>query len=195
MLSQYNPKTSLFFGHRYKVDSIDEGYMAGGGYLLSKKALKKFGEKLFYNFTVCHANGADEDMEMGRCLSHSAIFLDCRDELHQKRFFPVSILSQFQENIKKWWYPDKVYYKVTQGNLNCCSDTSVSFHYQSPKKMHRLEYYVYNVDIFGLDANANETLPRKFTLNEIIAASDARDASMNYPEHKDYHDIEESEKY
>lgn len=29
MLSQYNPKTALYFGNRFAVEGVDEGYMAG----------------------------------------------------------------------------------------------------------------------------------------------------------------------
>lgn len=49
--------------------------MAGGGYILSNKALEKFAETLLHNATVCHPEGGAEDWEMGRCLEHSAIFV------------------------------------------------------------------------------------------------------------------------
>lgn len=42
MLYQYQPKTSLYFGHRYAVSQILLGFMAGGSYILSKKGLEKF---------------------------------------------------------------------------------------------------------------------------------------------------------
>ena len=68
MLAHYDPKTALYFGHRYAVQGLDLGYMAGGGYILSRKALEKFAETLIHNETVCHAGGGAEDWEMGWCL-------------------------------------------------------------------------------------------------------------------------------
>lgn len=46
LLYQYESNTSLYFGYRYSIDSLPQGYMAGGGYILSKKALVMFVEKL-----------------------------------------------------------------------------------------------------------------------------------------------------
>jgi glycoprotein-N-acetylgalactosamine 3-beta-galactosyltransferase len=195
LLSQYNPKTALYFGHRYSHPYLGEGYMAGGGYVLSRKALKKFGDKLIHNATLCHANGLDEDLEMGNCLAHSAIFVDCRDAMNQKRFFPIGMKQHFDREMKDmtYWYLDRLYYNATQGNLSCCSDTSVSHHYIKPQKMYMLEYYIYKVSIFGNDDNTHETLPRKFSLEEIIKASDAKSSSKSYKPHRDYHDIERSD--
>ena len=66
MLSQYHHETSLYFGCRYMTTYSLEGYMAGGGYILSKKALSKFNEKIISNKNVCRQDedGA-EDFEMG----------------------------------------------------------------------------------------------------------------------------------
>ena len=67
MLSQYHHETALYFGCRYMIErSIPYGYMAGGGYILSKKALSKFNEKILPNKNMCRQNekGA-EDLEMG----------------------------------------------------------------------------------------------------------------------------------
>jgi glycoprotein-N-acetylgalactosamine 3-beta-galactosyltransferase len=197
MLSQYNPNTALYFGHRF-ANYIDEGYMAGGGYVLSRKALSKFGDKLIYNQTLCWVlSDANEDLSMGRCLAHSAIFVDCRDEMHQKRFFPIGMIDHAAKPISMTydWYANTLYYNVTEENLGCCSDTSVGFHYQGPKIIHLLEYYIYGVDIFGLDIYKNEKLPPKLSLEEIIAASDYHSLAKNYKNHTDYHDIETSEKY
>lgn len=60
MLSQYKSSDSLMFGNRY---------MAGAGYVLSKKALRKFAENLMPNETICNAGSGSEDKEMGRCLA------------------------------------------------------------------------------------------------------------------------------
>lgn len=72
-----------------------------------------------------------------------------------------------------YWYPKYQYYNVSQGNLDCCSDTFTQSHYVGPPEMYMLEYLIYNVVPFGIDRNANETLPRKFSFDEIEKAGNA----------------------
>lgn len=215
MLSQYNPKTALYFGNRFAVEGVDEGYMAGnlrniiyqfitnkyidtfivgGGYILSKKALIKFSEKLIMNHTLCQIDGSAEDIEIGKCLSHSAIFVDSRDELRQKRFFPVGVEEHMSKVVdSNYWYRRNQYYQAPQGNVDCCSATSIEFHYIEPPEMYALEYYIYKVHPFGTEDHSNKTLPRKFSLKEIIKASDHMSSSPNFRSHKNYHDLESSE--
>ena len=67
MLSQYRHETALYFGCRFYMESFPQGYMSGGGYILSKKALSKFNEKILNNQDICQ-QGTDgsEDFEMGK---------------------------------------------------------------------------------------------------------------------------------
>lgn len=196
MLAQYNPQTALYFGHRYAAKQVEEGYMAGGGYILSKKAVIKFAEKLVTNHTFCNENGAAEDMEMGRCLAHSAIFVDNRDEFHQKRFFPIGAEVHMRKSVDpNYWYTVSQYYHVPQGNPNCCSDTSIQFHYINPREMYALDYYIYNVHPFGLDDRYDEKFPKKLSLKEITNASDSYSSSSNFRIHPTNHDMDKSEVY
>ena len=67
MLAQYRTETSLFFGCRFANNMNPEGYMSGGGYILSKKALSKFNEKILNNGDICRGSeDGDEDFEMGK---------------------------------------------------------------------------------------------------------------------------------
>lgn len=170
--------------------------MAGGGYCLSRKAVQKFVEVLEHNEHFCHVDGRAEDVEMGRCLAHNAIFVDTRDEFHQKRFFPIGV----EEHMKKivdpqYWYIKSQYYHVVQGNISCCSDTSVEYHYIDPHEMYVIEYLIYDVQPFGINDHFNETLPQRLTLNEIIIASDAESSSPNFKHHKNKHNLDPSEGY
>lgn len=187
MLAHYKPTTALYFGHRYS-SILDEGYMAGGGYILSRKALEKFTEKIISNHTICHEEGVAEDVEMGRCLSHSAIFVDCRDEKHQKRFFPVGVQEHMNRKVDpEFWYTKSQYYHVPQGNVSCCSETPAEFHYIDTKEMYLLDYFIYKQHPFGIDTHSAETLPEKFTMDEIIKQSDVDSSSENFRKHKNYH--------
>jgi glycoprotein-N-acetylgalactosamine 3-beta-galactosyltransferase len=196
LLYQYRPQTALYFGHRYAVEQIPEGYMAGGGYILSKKALEKFVTKIIQNATICSMNeNGSEDWEMGRCLQHAAISVDERDEKLGKRFFPAGIMEHLKpKKDPNYWYVKNQYYESEQGSLNCCSDTPAAFHYIVPNEMYLIEYLTQNVHPFGLEKNLTEQLPRKLTLEEILQKSDKESLSPNYRKHKIYHDIEESER-
>lgn len=167
----------------------------GGGYILSRKALEKFGKKLVYDHKKCHSRGGAEDAEMGRCLEHEAIFVDCRDELHQKRFFPVSPGEYYgSATYGRWWYRDYTYYDAVQGNLSCCSDTAVAFHYVSCREIYSLEYLVQRVNLFGI-ASKEDMHPGKFSLEEIIKASDVVSTATQYKQRPFSHNLEESERY
>ncbi|CRK88014.1 CLUMA_CG001800, isoform A [Clunio marinus] len=193
MLSQYNPQTSLYFGHRYAKKGLKEGYMAGGGYILSKKALIKFANVLVKDKTRCYINNGAEDYEMGRCLQEEAIFVDCRDGHHQKRFFPLGIKKHLQAEVKEdHWYTQTKYYNVAQGSTDCCSEYPIQFHYVKPTVMYLQDYLIYGVHPFGddFDFQSNETLPRKLSLEEIIAASDVPSLSPLFVSHQSHHNVE-----
>lgn len=160
--------------------------MAGGGYVLSREALRKF-KVLLKNTTLCFVGGMAEDLEMGKCLTHSAIFVDCRDDLKEKRFFPVSILEHIQDYYE-WWYTTNQYYNSTHGSLKCCSEKSIAFHYIFPREFYKYEYYIHKVALFGLEPE-DESLPRKLTLDEIIAASDVSSSSKHFKNLTRYHNL------
>lgn len=197
LLYQYRHQTALYFGHRYAVEQIPEGYMAGGGYILSKKALQKFATKIIQNSTVCKSEeSGNEDWEMGRCLQHAAIFVDERDEAMGKRFFPAGIKDHVKpEKDPTYWYDNTQYYEYPQGSLKCCSNTPAGFHYIPPHEMYLMEYLTRVVHPFGFDKNDKEQLPRKLRLKEILLKSDKESLSVKFKKHQVYHDFDESEKY
>ena len=66
ILLQYQHETSLYLGCRYIKEKYKGDYMAGGGYILSKKALSKFNEKILPNKNMCRQDEVgSEDLEMG----------------------------------------------------------------------------------------------------------------------------------
>lgn len=152
MLQKYQPESSLYFGHRYKMPDISKGYMAGGSYILSRKALEIFVEQIIPN-DVCRSEYCgDEDLEMGRCLQNSTVFMDTRDEYNQKRFFPIGIEAHFKPEIDStlWYFQINFYAFIGQGSLECCSDKIIAMHYIKPSEMYYLEYLIYHVYPFGI---------------------------------------------
>lgn len=117
----------------------------------------------------------------GRCLNRHAILVDCRDQLKQKRFFPVGVDAHFTAQAEKdYWYFEGSYYNASQGNLDCCSDTFIAMHYVEPPEMYFLEYLIYRVHPFGLEKNTTENFPRKLTFDEILEASNTESLARSY---------------
>ncbi|KAL7041675.1 hypothetical protein ACKWTF_000849 [Chironomus riparius] len=202
MLSQYHSKTSLYFGHRYASIHADSGYMAGGGYILSKKALEKFVTKLMHDKDNCKiTNEGAEDLELGKCFENQTLFIDDRDKLKQKRFFPAGIMEHINPKTSNnaYWYNRMLYYDSKYGGLECCSDLLVNLHYINPREMYMLEHLFYKAHPFGLDKNSTETLPPKISLNEIIKSSDEPSNATEFKNYKSHHIIhhifEEDEKF
>lgn len=132
---------------------------------------------------------------IGKCLRTHALFIDDLDEFGQKRFFPVPFETHLTKTIDpKFWYWQYLWRNVSQGSLECCSDTFVEMHYVKPQEMQLLEFLIYHFQPFGLEKNLTETLPRKLSLDEIIKMSDTRSFSINYREHKKNHYIEADER-
>ena len=115
------------------------------------------------------------------------------DDLYQKRFFPLSVVKHFKEQIPNVWYKSYLWYNNTVGDLRCCSDTFCSMHYVEPMELFVLEYFIYHVHPFGLEKNSTEKLPRKLAVSEIIAASDKKGWGSLYHDHEPVHNLDDSE--
>lgn len=139
-------------------------------------------------------DGAAEDVVMSLALTRKAIFVDERDEMKQGRFFPVYATEHMKKVRGDYWYFDWLYYDVPQGNLKCCSDLPIQFHYIRASLFYFHEYLVYHVHPFGISKNLTEKLPRKLGLKEIIAASDL-ESPKNKFNHTNVHEISSSENY
>ena len=198
-LYQYHSQTSLYIGSRFAIhkDDISEGYMAGGGNILSKKALEKFATFISRNETFCNAKQEAGDVMVGRCMKKFAIFVDARDSKNQKQIFPAGLIEHMKhkEPDLKYWYYKYLYRNVTQGGLNCCSDIFIGAHYVKPEEMYFMDYLIYNIHPFGLRKNLTEALPRKLSLNEIIESSDKISFAENFVPHENVHYIDDDEKY
>lgn len=166
----------------------------GGGYILSKAALKKFVTRILPNKTLCrNDNEGAEDLEMGKCLEHYAIAVDERDELMQKRFFPLDFTEHLRTELdQNYWFDRNQYYEAHIGSLNCCSDKPIMFHYIVPQEMYLLDYLIYQ-NPFGIQINLQEKLPRKLKFEEIVKASDTESSSLNFRKHEPKHYVDDSE--
>ena len=88
---------------------------------------------------------------MGKCLQHINVTSgDSRDENGMPRFFalvPEQIIVPGSKD-PNFWYWNYQFYPAEDGR-NCCSDTSISFHYVTPQQMYVMDFLIYQLRVFG----------------------------------------------
>ena len=119
MLQSYDTNIPWYFGCKLKpTEGLHNGYMSGGaGYVLSKKALKRFVTKGLNDKTgkICRPNGEGfEDIELGKCMENLRIKMgDSRDASGKGRFFPLVPEKHFNAGLmdaqSKWFRSEKFY--------------------------------------------------------------------------------------
>jgi Fringe-like len=68
-LSAYSPETPIYFGCKLKP-YVEQGYMSGAGYVLSREAVRRFNEIALVDGLKCwNGTEGNEDVEIGKCLA------------------------------------------------------------------------------------------------------------------------------
>lgn len=168
-LSQFSPYDPLYFGSKFNT-RVAQGYMSGGaGYVLSREAVRRFVVDAIPNSELCKTQAYGlEDAELGKCLENVHVLAGDSRDGECGRFFPFTPETHLiGTEADDFWYWQFRYYKTPKGR-DCCSDTSISFHYIPPKYMYTLDYLIYNLNVFGMN-NIQKELPRKKTIEQIRA--------------------------
>ena len=101
-LSAQSTTEPVFFGHHYKVNVRKQGYFSGGGgYVLSREALSRYGKR---SHGLCAEDRGYEDVELGRCMKNLGVTTgDSRDALRRSRFHCFNAESHLRGAYPEWY--------------------------------------------------------------------------------------------
>ncbi len=90
-----NSLLPVTYGYDFKV-IVPKGYHSGGaGYVLSREAFSRIGQKLTDNFTFCQNTGI-EDVDVAYCLRNLQVYPNkSLDSLGRERFHPYNVSAHF----------------------------------------------------------------------------------------------------
>ncbi|XP_029584319.1 glycoprotein-N-acetylgalactosamine 3-beta-galactosyltransferase 1 isoform X2 [Salmo trutta] len=143
-----SPDQPVYLGRRFRR-FVPQGYMSGGaGYVLSRESVSRYVRALHHG--TCSQSTSAEDLLLGFCLQKLGVPAgDSRDLQHRETFHPLWLgkLLCTEDTLPKWfhqynYYPSKV-------GPDCCSNSSVSFHYVKPVRMYMLDYFLYHLSPVG----------------------------------------------
>ncbi|XP_064866351.1 glycoprotein-N-acetylgalactosamine 3-beta-galactosyltransferase 1-like isoform X2 [Oncorhynchus nerka] len=148
LLSRFSPDKPVYLGRRFRR-FVHQGYMSGGaGYVLSRESVRRYVRALHHG-TCTHSTSA-EDLLLGFCLQKLGVPAgDSRDHQHRETFHPLWLGKLLcTEDILPKWFHQYNYYPSKVGP-DCCSNSSVSFHYVEPVRMYMLDYFLYHLSPVG----------------------------------------------
>lgn len=147
-LSKLNPDEPHYLGRWFTpFDGYNSG---GGGYVLSKKALRQF-VRATNNPWKCPEKFFAEDVAMGKCLGIYDIHPgDTRDKIGRQTFHPYAIEYHMVPGYigEKDWLHSYDKYPVETGP-KCCSDHSISYHYVNRESMYVYDYFIHHLYPYG----------------------------------------------
>jgi len=134
-LNTKNESQPVTYGYDFGM-IVQNGYHSGGaGYVLSKEAFKRLGAQLNVDYKFCPVSGY-EDVDVAACLRLLDVYPNkSLDDLGRERFHPLDIYTHYF-NVSPWLYSYAA--NPIQTGLNCCSDSSISFHYMKPNDITKL---------------------------------------------------------
>lgn len=141
----------LFIGRRFFPPGQVVFNSGGAGYLLDKKALIVLRDNIDTPKCYPHQEGFWEDVNIANCLKKGGDIVpyDTRDSQKRERFHPFTpghhlTYRKPQNNPESDWYVK--YNPELKIGFDCCSDTSISFHYAKDDVLKNLAAYVYHCD-------------------------------------------------
>lgn len=112
-LYPYSPEMPIYFGCKLKP-YVDQGYMSGSGYVLSREAVRRFNEDALTDDYKCwNGTEGNEDVEIGKCLSHVGVLAgDSRDDQSRARFLPFPPDGLVRDLFGNSWLDNATFYEI-----------------------------------------------------------------------------------
>ncbi|CAL1532601.1 unnamed protein product [Lymnaea stagnalis] len=148
-LSGEDTEKPVYFGQRYRL-FVKQGYAAGGpGYVISKEALRRYGQRGSQNDSLCKKESKNEDVAFGWCLENLGVILkpslDAQNGTRFHNWTPQNYLrGQFPKNFFDYDFENG------RAGVENISDYAISFHYVSPTQMYDLEFFIYHLRPYGI---------------------------------------------
>ena len=137
-LSKQNSSEPITFGYNIREYVSNVFHSGGGGYVLSREAVKRFYQAHQKPNTTCAKDGGGEDVEIAKCLRTAGVYPGKSiDKYNRERFHALSFSSHFIGPIPNWVYA-KSENKPLRGS-NCCSSTTISFHHVTPEHLYLID--------------------------------------------------------
>ena len=116
-LYSYSPEMPIYFGCKLKP-FVQQGYMSGSGYVLSREAVRKFNEEALIDDHKCwNGTEGNEDVEIGKCLANVGVLAgDARDDLNRSRFLPFPPDGMLRNLFGNTWLDNASYYEIKKVN-------------------------------------------------------------------------------
>ncbi|GFO37039.1 glycoprotein-n-acetylgalactosamine 3-beta-galactosyltransferase 1 [Plakobranchus ocellatus] len=153
-LSEQNTSSPIYFGHHFKTIVKQGYYSGGGGYVLSREALRRLATK-GSNPNVCRQDGGAEDAELGHCMERLGVrTANSTDALGRSRFHCFDPETHLFGGYPDWYYNYDA--NGAKKGPEHISDYAISFHYVPPQKMLSLEYYIYHLQPYGISSGKQE---------------------------------------
>ncbi|KAL8601283.1 hypothetical protein ACOMHN_003227 [Nucella lapillus] len=164
-LSEEAPRDPVYYGHHFGL-VVAQGYYnvgyysGGGGYVVSKEALRRFGER-GHNSSLCK----QDDAEFGKCMENLGVkTVNSTDARGRSRFHCFDAETHLSGGFPRW------YLSMMPTEPESVSDYPITFHYIYPGKMQRLEFLIYHLRAHGLNRgfqNLNVPPSRRVSIKPI----------------------------
>ncbi|XP_059178833.1 glycoprotein-N-acetylgalactosamine 3-beta-galactosyltransferase 1-like isoform X2 [Physella acuta] len=163
-LSGENYSEPVYFGQSFaiwpKADNKIVFHSGGAGYVLSKEALRRFGEGA--RRVNCTEDTGSEDIRLAVCLETLGVRAGRSHDAQGNSRFHQESPTVHINGLYNDFYNKKVVEEIKKG-VDGLSDYTVSFHHVTPADMYVLEFFVYHLRPYGIPIQLQKLNNKTFT--------------------------------
>ncbi|XP_045197871.2 glycoprotein-N-acetylgalactosamine 3-beta-galactosyltransferase 1-like isoform X2 [Mercenaria mercenaria] len=160
-LSSQNTEDPIYFGHHFKV-IVEQGYFSGGsGFVVSKEALRRFGQTGSDSNYCRNQHGVAGDANFGRCMQNLGVKIgNSTDKYGRNRFHCFDPEMHLRGNYPAWYYTYDA--NGARSGTESMSKYAISFHYVA-KQFLTIHNLLYHMKPYGLEADDPEDINQDHT--------------------------------